>query len=119
MSLRVSSTNVYQPDSTPANTGNDVNCWWLDRSKHTCADFGHLAMYAGLGLGLGLGFTPTLTPRPNPKPYPRPSPNRLQVRSLCRSAGYVHERPVAQRSLHEKHRYGVLGLGLGLGLGSE
>ena len=70
MSLRVSSTNVYQSDSTPANTENIVNCYWLDRSKHTCADFGHLYMYAGLGLGLGVGFTPTLTPRTNPNPNP-------------------------------------------------
>ena len=44
MSLRVSSANVYQSDSTPANTENIVNCYWLDRSKHTCADFGHLYM---------------------------------------------------------------------------
>ena len=74
MSLRVSSTSVYQSDFTPAdnkiNTDNIVNCYWLDRSKHTCADFGHLYMYAGLGLGLGVGFTPTLTPRTNPNPNP-------------------------------------------------
>ena len=70
MSLRVSSTNVYQTDSTPPNTGNDVNCYWLDRSKHPCADFGHLYRSAWLGLGVGVGFTPTLTPRPNPNPNP-------------------------------------------------
>ena len=74
MSLRVSDTNVYQSDFTPAdnniNTDNIVNCYWLDRSKHTCADFGHLYMYAGLGSGVGVGFTPTLTPRTNPNPNP-------------------------------------------------
>ena len=70
MSLRVSSANVYQSDSTLPNTDNITNCYWLDRSKHTCADFGHLATYAGLGLGVGVGFTPTLTRRPNPNPYP-------------------------------------------------
>ena len=70
MSLRVSSANVYQSDSTLPNTDNIVKCYWLDRSKHTCADFGHLYMYAGLGLVVGVGFTPTLTPRTNPNPNP-------------------------------------------------
>ena len=71
MSLRVSRANVYQQsDSTLPNADNIVNCYWLDRSKHTCADFGHLYMYAGLGSGVGVGFTPTLTRRPNPNPYP-------------------------------------------------
>ena len=71
MSLRVSMTNVYQmSDPNLPNKNNEVNCWWLDRSKHTCTDFGHLAMYAGLGLGLGVGFTPTLSPRTNPNPNP-------------------------------------------------
>ena len=70
LSLRVSSTNVYQPDSTPANTANVVNCYWLDRSKHSCADFGHVATYAWLGVGVRVGFTPTLTSGPNPNPHP-------------------------------------------------
>ena len=71
MSLRVSDTTVYQQSHpTLPNKNNEVNCWWLDRNKHTCADFGHLYMYAGLGSGVGVGFTPTLTPRTNPNPNP-------------------------------------------------
>ena len=39
----VSAATVYTASSDPANTDNKVSCWWLDRSKHNCSDYGHLA----------------------------------------------------------------------------
>ena len=39
----VSAANMYTASSDPANTENKVNCYWLDRTKYTCADYGHLA----------------------------------------------------------------------------
>ena len=38
----VSAATMYTASSNPANTANIVNCYWLDRSKHNCADYGHL-----------------------------------------------------------------------------
>ena len=38
-----SAATMYTASSDPANTGNKVNCYWLDRTKYTCADYGHLA----------------------------------------------------------------------------
>jgi len=39
----VSGANVYTASSNPANTEDKVNCYWLDRTKVDCADYGHLA----------------------------------------------------------------------------
>ena len=39
----ISATTMYKPSSDPANTKNKVNCYWLDRTKYNCADYGHLA----------------------------------------------------------------------------
>ena len=39
----VSAANVYTASSDPANTENKENCFWLDRTKVNCADYGHLA----------------------------------------------------------------------------
>ena len=41
--LLTSAATMYTASSDPANTGNKVNCYWLDRTKYTCADYGHLA----------------------------------------------------------------------------
>ena len=39
----ISASNVYTADSNPANHDNKVNCFWLDRTRFNCADYGHLA----------------------------------------------------------------------------
>merc|ERR1740133_948314 len=39
----VSASNVYTANSDPANSNNNVNCFWLDRSRVNCEEYGHLA----------------------------------------------------------------------------
>ena len=41
--LLASAATMYTASSDPANPDNKVNCYWLDRTKYTCADYGHLA----------------------------------------------------------------------------
>ena len=89
----VSAATVYTASSDPPNPDGKVNCYWLDRSKYTCADYGHLA-----DEGQNTGFVrmcknhPTNqqrcqaddaskfqcapgAPSPSPSPPPAPSPS--------------------------------------------